>query len=173
LGPLSQGDKMQKSIENMLCKILGRMCEMQQQLKMVNEVFKHRPEPNLVKLFDMLELSMKEQIEAMTTVVKRDQVRDKTRIICDYCKRPGHIKRNCFELVGYPAGWQARQHNKSLANGNTERRQSNVHFTSAVSTSKQSGKVAKTLEEYKCKFMSASDDGFVKHCNMSPTSVCL
>ena len=61
---------MENSIENEFYKILGRMSEKQQQLKMVIETLKNRLEPNLVKFFDMLELSMQEQIEAVTTIIK-------------------------------------------------------------------------------------------------------
>lgn len=26
--------------------------------------------------------------------------------VCDHCKKPGHLKKNCFDLIGYPPGWQ-------------------------------------------------------------------
>lgn len=29
----------------------------------------------------------------------------KPRSVSDHCKRPGHMKKNCFELIGYPPGW--------------------------------------------------------------------
>ena len=154
---------MENSIENEFYKILGRMSEKQQQLKMVIETLKNRLEPHLVKLFDMLELSMQEQIEAVTTIIKRDRDRNKTKKICDYCKRPGHIRRNCFELLRYSLGWQERQQNKSLANGNIGRRWNHGHFISAVSSGKPSGAVTEALEEYKSKLMSVSNNGLNEH----------
>ena len=36
----------------------------------------------------------------------------KMRVLCHHCKRPGHVKKKCFDLIGYPSGWQQRQVNK-------------------------------------------------------------
>jgi hypothetical protein len=35
----------------------------------------------------------------------------RNKVVCDHCKKLGHVKRNCFELVGNPHGWQQRQVN--------------------------------------------------------------
>ncbi|KAL0445627.1 UNVERIFIED_CONTAM: hypothetical protein Slati_1690600 [Sesamum latifolium] len=34
---------------------------------------------------------------------------------CEHCKKPNHTKKNCFELVGYPANWQRKKKEKSVA----------------------------------------------------------
>ncbi|KAL2240231.1 UNVERIFIED_CONTAM: Retrovirus-related Pol polyprotein from transposon RE2 [Sesamum indicum] len=36
------------------------------------------------------------------TNLKKGQVTDKKQLQCDYCKKKGHLKEGCFELVGYP-----------------------------------------------------------------------
>jgi hypothetical protein len=32
----------------------------------------------------------------------------KSRMICDNCKKTGHLKKDCFDLIGYPPGWQQK-----------------------------------------------------------------
>jgi hypothetical protein len=36
---------------------------------------------------------------------KNDQKGDKPKYTCDHCGLPGHSKSRCYELVGYPEGW--------------------------------------------------------------------
>uniref|UniRef100_A0ACD5VES3 Uncharacterized protein n=1 Tax=Avena sativa TaxID=4498 RepID=A0ACD5VES3_AVESA len=63
----------------------------------------------------------------------RSNYKKKTTSICDNCKRPGHIRRNCFELIGYPPGWQKRPQNRPSSENNNERRFNHSHLTSATS----------------------------------------
>lgn len=28
---------------------------------------------------------------------------------CDHCRKTGHVKEKCFEVVGYPASWESRR----------------------------------------------------------------
>lgn len=81
----------------------------------------------------------------------------KTTKICDYCKKPGHIKRNCFDLVGYPPGWQQKHVNKFNLGNSGEKKQDRVHL---VTSSKDLPQVdAQALEEFKAKLMAATADG--------------
>ncbi|XP_049411245.1 uncharacterized protein LOC125874406 isoform X2 [Solanum stenotomum] len=36
--------------------------------------------------------------------------------ICDYCKIQGHIKEDCFRLIGYPADWKFKRKSGPMAN---------------------------------------------------------
>lgn len=56
---------------------------------------------------------------------------DKSKLLCDHCKRKGHTKGECFELHGYPPWWDkgrsrlggARGSNKRQANYNASARE--------------------------------------------------
>lgn len=78
----------------------------------------------------------------------------RSKVLCDHCKKPGHAKKDCFELVGYPPGWQQRQINKYYMANNHDKKQDRAHFTS--STQGLSPKALQALEEFKAKLMSAT-----------------
>jgi hypothetical protein len=59
------------------------------------------------------------------------QYKQKKRVVCDHCKKLGHVKKDCFDLVGYPSGWQQRHVNKPMFSGSDERRQDKVNFSSS------------------------------------------
>ncbi|XP_019053527.1 PREDICTED: uncharacterized protein LOC109114783 [Nelumbo nucifera] len=35
-------------------------------------------------------------------------IKDHPKIKCDHCKKPGHSKDRCYELHGYPPGWESK-----------------------------------------------------------------
>lgn len=44
---------------------------------------------------------------------------NKPRMICDYCKRPGHTKEKCYKLHGYPQAYNSNNFNQNgYRNGN-------------------------------------------------------
>lgn len=85
----------------------------------------------------------------------RSHYKKKTGTVCDHCKIPGHIRRNCFELVGYPAGWQKRPQNRPAGENNTERRFNHSHLTAATGETQGAAGI-KALEEFKAKMMTAT-----------------
>ncbi|CAM0909126.1 unnamed protein product [Alopecurus aequalis] len=87
---------------------------------------------------------------ALNTNYKR-----RNRVVCDNCKKPGHVKKDCFDLVGYPPGWQRKQPNHPNIGSSRERKQGKVHFTSAESPAI----AAQALEEFKAKLMTVSTEG--------------
>ncbi|KAM0831630.1 hypothetical protein ACQ4PT_065408 [Festuca glaucescens] len=89
--------------------------------------------------------------------VTKFQCKQKKMVVCDHCKKPGHEKRDCFELVGYPLGWKRRQVNKPMFGGSQERRQGKVNFTS--SSGELPAVTAQAVEEFKAKLMVAASDG--------------
>ena len=80
----------------------------------------------------------------------------KPRVVCGHCKRPNHTTKDCYELVGYPPGWQRRQNNRLTIGKNRERKQDHVHFTS--STGELPSAAAQAFEEYKAKIMAATTE---------------
>ncbi|CAM0954931.1 unnamed protein product [Alopecurus aequalis] len=90
--------------------------------------------------------------------VARNDFKRKSRVVCEHCKRPGHMKMDCFEIIGYPPGWKQRQHNRFRVGDNREKNQERVHFTSATEESSTSSS-AQALEAFKSKLMAASNEG--------------
>ncbi|XP_073357581.1 uncharacterized protein [Aegilops tauschii subsp. strangulata] len=84
--------------------------------------------------------------------------RRRNKVVCDHCKMSGHVKKNCFELVGYPPGWKQRQTSRFNSSGNNfEKKQDRAHLTS--STAELPAIVAHALEEFKAKLMAVATEG--------------
>ncbi|XP_037455802.1 uncharacterized protein LOC119326207 [Triticum dicoccoides] len=84
--------------------------------------------------------------------------RRRNKVVCDHCKMPGHVKKNCFELVGYPPGWKQRQTSRFNGSGNNfEKKQDRAHLTS--STKELPATAAHALEEFKAKLMAVATEG--------------
>ena len=83
------------------------------------------------------------------------EYRRKPKVVCDHCKQTGHIKKNCFDLIGYPPGWQQR-HGRLKFGDARGKKQDRVRLTS--STSELSAAVAQALEEFKSKLLAASNE---------------
>lgn len=81
----------------------------------------------------------------------------RSEVICDNCKKPGHVKQKCFDLIGYPPGWQRKQPNQPNSGSNQQRKKDKVHFTSAGRESPATA--AHALEEFKAKLMNVSTEG--------------
>ncbi|XP_075101826.1 uncharacterized protein LOC107805052 [Nicotiana tabacum] len=66
---------------------------------------------------------------------------NRSRPMCDYCKKPGHTKDKCYKLHGYPQNFQNTQNPSKNYKGNREnkwkgkRTLANVHGTSTDITS--------------------------------------
>nr|CAD1840351.1 unnamed protein product [Ananas comosus var. bracteatus] len=116
------------------------------------------PMPNLSKVYAFVVREEKQQslfasrgpkVEAaalhVSNVVKTNQ-RDSNRFKerCDYCKKLGHNKSRCYELVGYPPNWSNRRSSRfvpasnaafsqTFSNMQTEE-SSGVSYTSANSS---------------------------------------
>jgi hypothetical protein len=86
----------------------------------------------------------------------RTDFRRKPRVVCDHFKKLGHLRKNCFEIVGYPSGWQQRQHNIFPMNDKREKKQGRAHLTSA--TEESTAFSAQALDAFKSKLMSTTDD---------------
>uniref|UniRef100_A0ACD6AQ01 Uncharacterized protein n=1 Tax=Avena sativa TaxID=4498 RepID=A0ACD6AQ01_AVESA len=80
----------------------------------------------------------------------------RTRVVCDHCKNPGHVKGKCFDLVGYPLGWQRKPYSGFTRGGNM-RSTDRAQFTS--SREEQSVVTAHALEEFKAKLMATNAAG--------------
>lgn len=84
--------------------------------------------------------------------------RRRNKVVCDHCKMPGHVKKNCLELVGYPPGWKQRQTSRFNSSGNNfEKKQDRAHLTS--STKELPATAAHALEEFKAKLMAVATEG--------------
>ncbi|CAM8909147.1 unnamed protein product [Rhodiola kirilowii] len=66
--------------------------------------------------------------------------RGKSRLFCSYCQMPGHLKENCYKLIGYPENYRTNRNTNSNGNGvsNTGGRQN----ANAVSNSNSDGNTA-------------------------------
>lgn len=51
---------------------------------------------------------------------------DKSKSVCDYCKRNGHTKETCFELHGYPPWWEKGKIWSGGAHGANKKQASNI-----------------------------------------------
>lgn len=87
----------------------------------------------------------------------KSKYRRKTKLVCDHCKESGHIKKYCFELVGYPPGWQQQQYARHHIGDARGIKQDRVHLTS--SAGELPAVAAQALEEFKSKLMASSTDG--------------
>lgn len=76
------------------------------------------------------------------------------RVVCDHCNKPGHVKEKCFDLIGYPPGWQRKSSSRFTRGGGNMRRTDRAHFTS--SREEESAVTAQALEEFKAKLMATS-----------------
>ncbi|CAM0949877.1 unnamed protein product [Alopecurus aequalis] len=81
----------------------------------------------------------------------------RTRGVCEHCKKPGHVKWKCFDLVGYPPGWQKKPSGRFTRGGSSMRRTDRAHFT--TSREEQSAVTAQALEEFKAKLMATTVAG--------------
>lgn len=45
---------------------------------------------------------------AVQTFRSNEAIEDKSKLICSHCKRRGHTKEACFQIVGYPSWWGER-----------------------------------------------------------------
>uniref|UniRef100_A0ACD5Y3R9 Uncharacterized protein n=1 Tax=Avena sativa TaxID=4498 RepID=A0ACD5Y3R9_AVESA len=91
-----------------------------------------------------------------STVPNSDQA-NATRFDHKKRSRVGHLRKDWFDLVGYPPGWHKRQSNKYYMANNHKKKQDMAHFTS--SAEELSPVALQALEEFKAKLMSASEKG--------------
>ncbi|CAM0907227.1 unnamed protein product [Alopecurus aequalis] len=108
-------------------------------------------------------LSSVNQVQSLVTsrnnqanATRTDYIR-KTRAVCDHCKRPAHLKKDCFDLVGYPPGWQPKQFSKFTSGSSKFKGPSQAHLT--LSGREQSAVTAQALEEFKAKLMASTAEG--------------
>jgi hypothetical protein len=80
-----------------------------------------------------------------------------TRMVCDNCKKPGHLKKDCFDIVGYPPGWKPKQFSRFRSGSSNAKRSSQAHLT--LSGREQSAVTAQALEEFKSKIMATTAEG--------------
>jgi hypothetical protein len=85
----------------------------------------------------------------------RSDYKKKTRFVCEHCNRPGHMRKDCFELVGYPPGWKRRPQNRPVRGSNTERRFNQSHLSAATDETQVAAGI-QALEEFKAKMMTAT-----------------
>ena len=81
----------------------------------------------------------------------------KPKMVCDHCKKPGHLKKSCFDIVGYPPGWQPKQFNRFTSGGSNARRPDRAHLT--LFGGERSAVTAQALEEFKGKLMANTSEG--------------
>ncbi|KAJ1388249.1 Zinc finger, CCHC-type superfamily [Sesbania bispinosa] len=58
------------------------------------------------------------------------------KLRCEHCKKTGHIKDNCFEIIGYPPNWQGKKKGKFAAHATilgTEEKEASKGQTSQLS----------------------------------------
>ncbi|XP_073109496.1 uncharacterized protein [Elaeis guineensis] len=61
-------------------------------------------------------LAVKPMIERANKEIGSKE-RNKKYFRCDHCKKTGHTRDRCFELIGYPSGWQSKDRVKGRGNG--------------------------------------------------------
>ena len=81
----------------------------------------------------------------------------KPKMVCDHCKKPGHLKKSCFDIVGYPPGWQPKQFNRFTSGGSNARRPDRAHLT--LFGGERSAVTTQALEEFKGKLMANTSEG--------------
>ncbi|XP_071678918.1 uncharacterized protein [Lolium perenne] len=84
-------------------------------------------------------------LQSMRTPGKRVSA-DNNRWFCDYCKKTGHIKDNCYKLHGFPPGWQKGRSQQGGAVGGKWK-----HANHAASTGEVPVVDLQALEEFKSK----------------------
>ncbi|KAJ1397141.1 Zinc finger, CCHC-type superfamily [Sesbania bispinosa] len=78
-------------------------------------------------------------MESVAFIVNTDghKGRDQNKKLrCEHCKKTGHIKDNCFEVIGYPPNWQGNKKGKFAAHATilgTEEKEASKGQTSQLS----------------------------------------
>ena len=67
------------------------------------------------------------------------------------------MKKDCFDIVGYPPGWQPKQFNRFTSGTSNAKRPNQAHLTS--SGREESAVTAQSLEEFKAKLMVNNTEG--------------
>ncbi|XP_010271259.1 PREDICTED: uncharacterized protein LOC104607332 [Nelumbo nucifera] len=71
----------------------------------------------------------------------------RTKVWCKHCKRQGHSKDRCYELIGYPDGWEKRKPNRGTKTKVDSAGGSQV-VAAATSGPTQATPTSFTLEQY-------------------------
>ncbi|KAL2242588.1 UNVERIFIED_CONTAM: Copia protein [Sesamum indicum] len=89
---------------------------------MIARVEKQRQLNSGIHGFDREEImTVQTQDSRRQGFMKRKSLADKKQMYCDYCKKSGHIKDNCFELKGFPDWYkdlveQRKRNGKQIVN---------------------------------------------------------
>lgn len=80
----------------------------------------------------------------------------KSKLVCRHCGKEGHLEEKCFDLIGYPPGWQQRQYGKQSFGVARGIKQDSVHVTST--TGELPTVDPQALQEFTSKLIAASND---------------